>query len=130
MHIVTVNDANSHNLSPNLHGHATRRLPGNLNVSISRIDGQALRNVLQSTVAVSSESACSSAKTALPSDVLKALGRSDELAFASIRFGIGRFNTETEVDHRVAEITVKIIAKLRQPAYLQPSAAVPLVIKH
>jgi len=70
---------------------------------------------------VSSGSACSSAKTS-PSYVLKALGRSDELAFASIRFGIGRFNTEAEVD-RVAEVTTEAIVSLRQPAQLQSSAA-------
>lgn len=104
-----------------LNGHATRRLPGNLNISIAGVDGQALRTILQSTVAVSSGSACSSAKTS-PSYVLKALGRSDELAFASIRFGIGRSNTEAEVD-RVAEVTAAAIVSLRQATQLQSSAA-------
>lgn len=104
-----------------LNGHATRRLPGNLNISIAGVDGQALRDSLQPTVAVSSGSACSSAKTA-PSYVLKALGRSDELAFASVRFGIGRFNTEAEVD-RVAEVTMEAITTLRQSTNSQSQAA-------
>jgi cysteine desulfurase len=102
-----------------LNGNATRRLPGNLNISIAGVDGQALREALQSTVAVSSGSACSSAK-ATPSYVLKALGRSDDLAFSSIRFGIGRFNTEADVD-RVAEATIAAIESLRQAACLQPA---------
>lgn len=95
-----------------LNGNATRRLPGNLNISIAGVEGQALREALQSTVAVSSGSACSSAKST-PSYVLKALGRSDDLAFSSIRFGIGRYNTEAEVD-RVAEATSVAIESLRK----------------
>jgi cysteine desulfurase len=104
-----------------LNGHASRRLPGNLNISIAGVDGQALRKALQPTVAVSSGSACSSAKST-PSYVLKALGRSDELAFASIRFGIGRFNTEAEVD-RVAEATIEAITTLRQATRAPSHAA-------
>ena len=80
-----------------LNGHPTQRLAGNLNVSFSDINGQALMLALQPIVAVSSGSACSSAKTA-PSHVLKALGHSHELANASIRFGIGRFNTLEEIE--------------------------------
>lgn len=94
-----------------LNGHPTKRLPGNLNISVEGVDGQALLLALQPQVAVSSGSACSSAKRE-PSHVLRALGRTDDLAFASLRFGIGRFNTEDEID-RVAEITVDTIKSLR-----------------
>ena len=80
-----------------LNGHPTQRLAGNLNVSFQGINGQALILALQPIVAVSSGSACSSAKTS-PSHVLKALGHSHELAYASIRFGIGRFNTLEEIE--------------------------------
>lgn len=80
-----------------LNGHPTQRLAGNLNVSFPNINGQVLMLALQPIVAVSSGSACSSAKTA-PSHVLMALGHSKELAYASIRFGIGRFNTFDEIE--------------------------------
>jgi cysteine desulfurase len=94
-----------------LNGHATQRLPGNLNVSFADVDGQALLLGLRSGVALSSGSACSSAKTA-PSPVLKALGRSDALAYASLRFGIGRFNTDQEID-QVARAVVTTVQSLR-----------------
>jgi len=90
-----------------LNGHPTQRLAGNLNVSFIGINGQALMLALQPIVAVSSGSACTSAKTA-PSHVLMALGHSQELAYASIRFGIGRFNTfdeiETVANHVIASV--------------------------
>ncbi|MEA5488015.1 IscS subfamily cysteine desulfurase [Pseudanabaena sp. CCNP1317] len=90
-----------------LNGHRTQRLAGNLNVSFTEINGAALMLALQPIVAVSSGSACSSAKTA-PSHVLLALGHSKELAYASIRFGIGRFNTfdeiETVSNHVIASV--------------------------
>ncbi|BBC24199.1 IscS subfamily cysteine desulfurase [Pseudanabaena sp. ABRG5-3] len=90
-----------------LNGHPTQRLAGNLNVSFSKINGQALMKSLQPIVAVSSGSACTAAKTA-PSHVLMALGHSQELAYASIRFGIGRFNTfdeiETVANHVIATV--------------------------
>jgi len=97
-----------------LNGHPSDRLPGNLNVSIAGVDGQALLLGLQPVVAVSSGSACTSAKIE-PSHVLAALGRSPELAYASIRFGIGRFNTEAEID-RVAEHTIATVRSLREVA--------------
>ncbi|NET26583.1 IscS subfamily cysteine desulfurase [Okeania sp. SIO1I7] len=91
-----------------LNGHPTQRLPGNLNISVEGVDGQALLLGLQPVVAVSSGSACTSAKIA-PSHVLAALGRSEKLAYASVRFGIGRFNTAEEIDlvveHAIATIT-------------------------
>ncbi|HEY9837903.1 MAG TPA: aminotransferase class V-fold PLP-dependent enzyme, partial [Vampirovibrionales bacterium] len=95
-----------------LNGHPTQRLAGNLNISIGGVDGQALLLGLQSVMAVSSGSACTSAKIA-PSHVLEALGRSPELAFASIRFGIGRFNTVEEID-RVAQQAIVTIESLRK----------------
>jgi cysteine desulfurase len=94
-----------------LNGHPTQRLAGNLNVSFPDINGQALMLALQPIVAVSSGSACSSAKTA-PSHVLKALGHSNELANASIRFGIGRFNTLEEIEI-VANHVVKSVRSLQ-----------------
>ncbi|MBE9161809.1 MULTISPECIES: IscS subfamily cysteine desulfurase [Microcoleaceae] len=95
-----------------LNGHATKRLPGNLNISVGGVDGQALILGLQSAAAVSSGSACTSAKIA-PSHVLAAIGRSDKLAYASIRFGIGRFNTAAEID-AVSEHAIATITSLRQ----------------
>lgn len=92
-----------------LNGHATERLPGNLNLSFAHVDGQSLMMGLQQ-VAVSSGAACNSAAHG-PSYVLKALGVSDELAESSIRFGLGRFNTEEEVDYvgsRVIETVVQL----------------------
>lgn len=95
-----------------LNGHPTQRLPGNLNVSVAGVDGQALLLGLQPIVAVSSGSACSSASME-PSHVLTALGRSKELAYASIRLGIGRFTTPEEID-TVAESAIATIQSLRQ----------------
>jgi len=99
-----------------LNGHPTQRLCGNLNVSVEGVDGQALLVGLQSVIAVSSGSACTSTK-ATPSHVLQALGRSNELAYASIRFGIGRFNTDADIDLAIAHVTQTIQA-LRQAATL------------
>ena len=95
-----------------LNGHPTQRLPGNINISVEGVDGSALLLGLQPVMAVSSGSACSSATTA-PSHVLTALGHSEALAYASIRFGIGRFNTHKEID-RVAQHTIATIQSLRK----------------
>lgn len=94
-----------------LNGHPTQRLPGNLNISVAGVNGQALLLGLQPLVALSSGAACSSAKIA-PSHVLQALGQPDELAYASLRFGIGRFNTEAEID-QVAAGAIATIQSLR-----------------
>lgn len=99
-----------------LNGHLTQRLPGNLNISVEGVDGAALLLGLQPVMAVSSGAACSSAKTA-PSHVLMALGRTETLAYASVRFGIGRFNTEEEID-RVGEYAIATISSLRQQAII------------
>ncbi|MCA1994106.1 MAG: IscS subfamily cysteine desulfurase [Coleofasciculus sp. S288] len=95
-----------------LNGHPTQRLSGNLNISVEGVDGSALLLGLQPVVAVSSGAACSSVKTA-PSHVLMALGHSEKLAYTSIRFGIGRFNTTEEID-RVAAHAIATIESLRQ----------------
>jgi cysteine desulfurase len=94
-----------------LNGHATDRLPGNLNLSFAYVEGEALMMGIKD-VAVSSGSACTSASLE-PSYVLKALGVGDELAHSSIRFGLGRFNTEEEVDFVVDDV-VRAVNHLRQ----------------
>jgi len=93
-----------------LNGHPTERLPGNLNVSFEFVEGESLLMALTG-VAVSSGSACTSA-TLEPSYVLLALGVSDELARASIRFGLGRSNTEEEVDFVAAQV-IENVYRLR-----------------
>lgn len=95
-----------------LNGHASQRLPGNLNVSVEGVDGQALILALRSTVALSSGAACSAVKIA-PSHVLTALGRSEKLAFASLRFGLGRFTTQEEIE-QVGQAVVQAIGSLRR----------------
>ena len=94
-----------------LNGHPTERLYGNLNVSISNADSESLLMRL-GDVALSSGSACTSAALE-PSYVLKALGLSNHLAQNSVRFGLGRFNTEEEVDY-VARRVVEEVGRLRE----------------
>jgi cysteine desulfurase len=100
-----------------LNGHPTQRVPGNLNLSFAHVQGEALMMAMRD-VAVSSGSACTSASVE-PSYVLKAIGVSDDLAHASIRFGLGRFNTEEEVDY-VIEQVVRNVEHLRS---LNPMAS-------
>ena len=95
-----------------LNGDFDRSLPNNLNISVEGVNGSALLLALQSVVAVSSGSACSSESTA-PSHVLIALGRDEKLAHASLRFGIGRFNTLEEIK-TVGETAIAAIKSLRQ----------------
>ena len=95
-----------------LNGDFTRSLHNNLNLSIEGVNGSALLLALQPTVAVSSGSACSSESTA-PSHVLTALGRDEKLAHASLRFGIGRFNTPEEIE-TVGKTAIAAIKSLRQ----------------
>jgi cysteine desulfurase len=97
-----------------LNGHPTQRLAGNLNVSIAGVDGNALLLGLQPIVALSSGAACSSTKIA-PSHVLQAIGRSEALAYAALRFGIGHNNTDAEID-RVAAAVITTIESLRKLA--------------
>jgi cysteine desulfurase len=94
-----------------LNGHPTKRLAGNLNISVRGIDGNALLLGLQPVMAVSSGSACSSTKKS-PSHVLAALGIPEDLAYASIRFGIGRFNTKSEIT-QVANHFITTVQSLR-----------------
>ncbi len=93
-----------------LNGHPVERLPGNLNLSFAYVQGDALLMNLRD-VALSSGSACTSAEPE-PSYVLRALGRSDELAHGSLRFGLGRFTTAEEVDYVSAEV-VRAVRALR-----------------
>ena len=94
-----------------LNGDLQQRVPHNLNVSFNYVEGESLIMAIKE-VAVSSGSACTSASLE-PSYVLRALGRSDELAHSSIRFTVGRFTTEQEIDKTV-ELIVRKIAKLRE----------------
>jgi len=93
-----------------LNGDAERRLPGNLNLSFSFVEGEGLMMAIKD-VAVSSGSACTSASLE-PSYVLKAMGLDEDLAHSSLRFGLGRFNTEAEVDY-VADLLINKVNKLR-----------------
>jgi cysteine desulfurase len=93
-----------------VNGSLEHRLPGNLNISFAFVEGESLLMALKD-VAVSSGSACTSASLE-PSYVLRALGVGDELAHTSIRFGIGRFNTEAEVDY-VIELVATSVERLR-----------------
>jgi len=94
-----------------LNGDPERHVAGNLNVSFNFVEGESLIMALKD-IAVSSGSACTSASLE-PSYVLRAIGRSDELAHSSIRFSIGRFTTEEEIDYTVELVKAKV-AKLRE----------------
>jgi cysteine desulfurase len=94
-----------------LNGSVEHRLPGNLNISFAYVEGEGLMMAMKD-VAVSSGSACTSASLE-PSYVLRALGIGEELAHTSIRFGLGRFNTEEEVDY-VADHVTKAVNRLRE----------------
>ena len=94
-----------------LNGDLEQRIPGNLNVSFNFVEGESLIMGIKE-IAVSPGSACTSASLE-PSYVLRALGRSDELAHSSIRFSIGRFNTAEEIDFTV-DLLKRKIAKLRE----------------
>lgn len=94
-----------------INGTMESRLPHNLNISFAYVEGESLLMGIND-VAVSSGSACTSA-TLEPSYVLKALGAGDDLAHSSIRFGLGRFNTEEEVDYVAAKV-IDVVKKLRE----------------
>ncbi len=94
-----------------LNGHAEKRVPHNLNMSFNFVEGESLIMGIKG-LAVSSGSACTSASLE-PSYVLRALGRSDELAHSSLRMTIGRWTTEEEIDYAVATIKENV-AKLRE----------------
>jgi cysteine desulfurase len=94
-----------------VNGSMEHRLPGNLNMSFVYVEGESLLMGIND-IAVSSGSACTSA-TLEPSYVLKALGLGDDVAHSSIRFGLGRFNTEAEVDYVAAKL-IDVVQKLRE----------------
>ncbi|MBA3914956.1 MAG: IscS subfamily cysteine desulfurase [Acidobacteriales bacterium] len=108
-----------------INGSMEHRLPGNLNISFAYVEGESLLMGIND-IAVSSGSACTSA-TLEPSYVLKALGTGDDLAHSSIRFGIGRFNTEAEVDY-VADRVIETVERLRElsPLYEMAKEGVDL----
>lgn len=94
-----------------LNGDPSRRYPGNLNFSFSYVEGESLLMALKN-IAVSSGSACTSASLE-PSYVLRAIGTDDEMAHSSIRFGIGRFTTEEEIDLTI-DLLAKHVSRLRE----------------
>ena len=94
-----------------MNGDLEHRVPHNLNISFNYVEGESLIMAVKG-IAVSSGSACTSASLE-PSYVLRALGRSDELAHSSIRFSIGRFTTEADVDYTINLMKSKI-DKLRE----------------
>jgi cysteine desulfurase len=94
-----------------INGDVERRVPHNINVSFNYVEGESLIMAIKD-IAVSSGSACTSASLE-PSYVLRAIGRNDELAHSSIRFTIGRFTTEENVDFTIDLIKTKV-AKLRE----------------
>ncbi len=108
-----------------LNGSLEHRLPGNLNLSFAYVEGESMLMGLKD-VAVSSGSACTSASLE-PSYVLRALGVGEDLAHTSIRFGIGRFNTEEEVDF-VADLVIQNVKRLRamSPLYEMAQAGIDL----
>ena len=110
-----------------INGTMEHRLPGNLNISFAYVEGESLLMGIND-IAVSSGSACTSA-TLEPSYVLKALGTGDDLAHSSIRFGIGRFNTQAEVDY-VADRVVETVQRLRELSPLYEMAKEGIDLKN
>jgi cysteine desulfurase len=108
-----------------VNGSLEHRLPGNLNISFAYVEGEAMLMGMKD-VAVSSGSACTSASLE-PSYVLRSLGVEEELAHTSIRFGLGRFNTEEEVDYVVEMVSAKV-KQLRElsPLYEMAQAGIDL----
>ena len=94
-----------------LNGDREQRFPGNLNLSFAYVEGESMIMAIRD-LAVSSGSACTSASLE-PSYVLRALGVEEEMAHTSIRFGIGRFTTEAEIDYAV-DLIISKISKLRE----------------
>jgi cysteine desulfurase len=108
-----------------INGSMEHRLPHNLNISFAYVEGESLLMGIND-IAVSSGSACTSA-TLEPSYVLKALGAGDDLAHSSIRFGLGRFTTEEEVDYAAGKV-IEVVKKLRElsPLYEMAKEGVDL----
>ena len=110
-----------------LNGHPEKRLPHNLNLSFAYVEGESVLMGLNKEVAISSGSACTSA-TLEPSYVIAALGVGAELAHSSIRYGLGRFNTEEEVEY-VKTRTIDIVNRLREMSPLYELAKEGVDIK-
>jgi cysteine desulfurase len=112
-----------------INGDLEKRLPGNLNMSFAYVEGESLLMGIND-IAVSSGSACTSASLE-PSYVLKALGVGEDLAHTSIRFGIGRFNTEEEVDYVAARV-IEVVRRLRDlsPLYEMAKEGIDLKSVH
>ena len=112
-----------------INGDLQKRLPGNLNMSFAYVEGESLLMGIND-IAVSSGSACTSASLE-PSYVLKALGVGEDLAHTSIRFGIGRFNTEEEVDYVAARV-IEVVRRLRElsPLYEMAKEGIDLKSVH
>jgi cysteine desulfurase len=108
-----------------LNGHPTQRLPGSLNVAFNYVEGEAMMMAIKD-VAVSSGSACTSASLE-PSYVLRSMGVDEENAHSSIRFGLGRFTTDEEVDY-VSDLVISKVNKLREmsPLYEMAKAGIDL----
>ncbi|MCP9446185.1 MAG: IscS subfamily cysteine desulfurase [Nitrospira sp.] len=102
-----------------LNGHPTERLPGNLNISFAYVEGESLLMGMKD-IALSSGSACTSA-TLEPSYVLRALGVGTELAHSSVRFGLGRFNTDEEIDYAIKKV-IEVVTRLRDMSPLYEMA--------
>jgi cysteine desulfurase len=113
-----------------LNGHPVQRLPGNLNLSFSYVEGESFLMGVNQDIALSSGSACTSA-TLEPSYVLKALGVGEELAHTSIRFGLGRFNTPEEVEYVIGRV-VEVVERLRalSPLYEMAQEGIDLKAVH
>jgi len=112
-----------------LNGHPTQRLPHNLNISFAYVEGESLLMGLKE-IALSSGSACTSA-TLEPSYVLRALGVGSDLAHSSIRFGVGRFNTNEQIDYTIKRM-IEIVTKLREmsPLYEMAKEGIDLKTVH
>ncbi|MBI3805137.1 MAG: IscS subfamily cysteine desulfurase [Nitrospirae bacterium] len=110
-----------------LNGHPTDRLPGNLNMSFAYVEGESLLMGLKE-IALSSGSACTTA-TLEPSYVLRSLGVGSDLAHSSLRFGLGRFNTEEEVDF-VTQRVIETVQRLREMSPLYEMAKEGIDIKN
>lgn len=106
-----------------LNGHSTERLPGNLNISFDYLEGDSLMMAIQDELAVSSGSACTSAKVE-PSHVLKAIGVPNLARLTSIRFGMGRFTTQEEIDYAASCVSdaVKRLREIQPYSKLQNDA--------
>jgi len=109
-----------------LNGHPTERLPNNLNVSFAYVEGESLMMGMKE-LAVSSGSACTSSSLE-PSYVLKAIGVGEDLAHTSIRFSVGRFTTEDEIDYAIAKV-VSTVTRLRELSPLYEMAKEGIDIK-